>query len=300
MAMMRLCLKRELWLTLPVFVIFHSGPSVYLRGMNSTRAFCLCLLTACPAFAQGVTQSDVLQGKFRPGWQTANGTHMSALHLQLAPQWKTYWRAPGDAGIPPSFDWSGSRNVGSVRFHWPAPEVFRTNGLQTVGYHDELVLPFEVTPKDPTQPIHLQAQVDLGVCKDICMPASLMLSVDLPPQGKADSTIRDALKARPASANEAGVKAMRCEVEPIGDGLRVIAQMDLTRQGPEEVVVFEPGVPGVWVSQSDVGRDGSTLRAVAEMVPPNGQPFALDRGAMRVTVIGTGGRAVEIIGCPAP
>jgi DsbC/DsbD-like thiol-disulfide interchange protein len=76
-----------------------------------------------------------------------NGGHMAAVELQLAPGWKTYWRSPGDAGIPPSFDWSGSENVKSVRLHWPAPEVFEANGMQTIGYHERLVLPVEITPR---------------------------------------------------------------------------------------------------------------------------------------------------------
>ena len=70
------------------------------------------------------------------GWQMQNGHHMAGLSLQLAPDWKTYWRAPGEAGIPPLFDWSGSTNVQSVRVHWPSPVVFHLNGMQTIGYHD--------------------------------------------------------------------------------------------------------------------------------------------------------------------
>lgn len=262
-------------------------------------ATALFLLVAPVAHAQGTTQSDVIAAQFRPGWQTSSGTHLAALELQLAPEWKTYWRAPGDAGIPPAFDWSGSQNVASVRFHWPAPEVFLTNGLQSVGYHHNLMLPIEVTPKDASQPVRLQARVDLGVCKDICMPASLQLTANLLPPGKADPAITAAMKARPATAAEGKVADLGCKVEPIRDGLRITATFDVPQQGRNEVVVFEPGLPGVWVSQAKVTRKGGTLQAVAEMVPPSGQPFALNRSAVVMTVIGTGGRAVEIRGCPA-
>lgn len=263
----------------------------------------LVLLAAlAPAFAaqaESVSQSDVLQGSFRTGWQTGSGSHIAALDLRLAPAWKTYWRAPGDAGIPPQFDWAGSENVGAVTFHWPAPSVFHTNGLQTVGYHDALVLPFEVTPKDPAKPVVLRAAVDLGVCKDICMPAVLQLDAVLSPPGAPDSIIKAALKARPATAREAGVKSLGCTIEPVSDGLRITARMDLGAQGADEAVVFEPGLPGVWVSESVVTRDGRMLQAISEMVAPSGQPFALDRSAVVVTVIGSDGRAVEIRGCPA-
>ena len=264
------------------------------------RLFALTLALASPAFSQGMTQSDVLEGQFRPGWRTDAGSHMAALELNLAPQWKTYWRAPGDAGIPPSFDWAGSENVASVRFHWPAPDVFHTNGMQSVGYHDALVLPIEVTAKDPNRPVKLRARVDLGVCKDICMPASLDLSADLTPSGQTDRVISAALKARPSTGREAGLGQIACTIAPIRDGLRLTATLDLPALGGQEVVVVEPGLAGVWVSEAQVSRSGGQLTAVVDMVPPSGAPFALDRRDVVLTVLGKPGRAVEITGCPAP
>lgn len=253
----------------------------------------------CGAAAAQPTTGDVVQGQFRPGWQTASGTHMAALHLRLAPDWKTYWRAPGDAGIPPQFNWAGSENVASVRFFWPSPDVFNTNGMQTVGYHDELVLPVEVTAVDPSRPVRLRAAVDLGVCKDICVPATLVLDSLLAAPGRADATITAALDAQPMTARQAGLGRITCALAPIADGLRITAQMDMPAIGSDEVVVFEAGSSDIWVSQADVQRDGRQLQASADMVAPSGQPFSLDRGAVTVTVIGSQGRAVELRGCPA-
>lgn len=268
--------------------------------MKSFLPLALLSCLAGPVSAQGVTQSDIVEGTFREGWRMETGSRMTALHLRLAPEWKTYWRAPGDAGIPPSFDWAGSKNVKSVRFHWPTPDVFHTNGMQSVGYHDELVLPIEVIAKDPSRPVHLQARVDLGVCKDICVPATLDLTIDLLGKGYADAVISAALRARPATAHEAGLTQIACTVEPIRDGLRLTAEVRLPPQGTNEVVVVEPGVPGVWVSEAQVNRVGDKMVAVVDMVPPSGAPFALDRRGVTVTVLGTSGRGVEISGCPAP
>lgn len=264
------------------------------------RALALCFILApAAAQAQGLTQADVLQGQFRPGWQMPEGVHMAAVHLRLAPEWKTYWRSPGDAGIPPSFDWSGSDNLRAVRFHWPAPKVFHLNGMQSVGYDQELVLPIEVVAQDPSRPVHLRAEMELGVCKDICMPAVLSLSTDLLPPGAPDATIKAALRARPASGAEAGLARLTCAIEPIADGLRITAQMDLPSLGREEAVVMEAGEPGIWVSEAVVRREGKRLTAVAEMVPPEAGPFSLSRDRVTLTVIGPAGRAVEIRGCPA-
>jgi DsbC/DsbD-like thiol-disulfide interchange protein len=228
-----------------------------------------------------------------------NGHHMAAISLTLAPQWKTYWRAPGEAGIPPLFDWSGSQNVKSVTIHWPSPQVFHTNGMQTVGYHDALVLPVEVTPRDPSAPILLRAQMDLGVCNEICMPAAVQLQAELLGAGAPDPAIRAALKARPNSGAEAGLAQISCVVDPIADGLRVTATLTMPARSSEEVVVFEAGAPSVWVSEAVTSRNGHVLTSVAEMVESSGAPFALDRSKVTVTVLGAA-RSVEISGCPAP
>ena len=262
-----------------------------------TASLLFLLASAAPLGA--MTQDELLQAGLLPGWRMESGNHMAGLSLKLAPGWKTYWRRPGEAGIPPMFDWSGSQNVASVKVHWPSPVMFRTNGMRTVGYHDGVVLPLEVVPKVAGQPIHLKARVDMGICKDICMPAEVVVSADLPMPGVDSGEIRAALKSRPAGSDQAGVGQVACAVEPIADGLRLTATVEIAAGRGEENVVFEPADPSIWVSDSQTARAGAVLTSVVELVPDSGAPFALDRSALRLTVLG-GGRAVEINGCPAP
>lgn len=257
-------------------------------------AFAFSCLLCGPALAQ----SEVVDGTILPGWRTVDGSQMAAVQFRLAPGWKTYWRAPGDNGIPPAFNWSGSDNIKSVRIHWPRPDVFHLNGVETIGYAHELVLPIEVIPRDPSRPIQLQAHVDLGVCRDICVPASLQLSGDLMVPGAPDTKIRSALDQRPDTSAEAGLKSIVCTLDPTSDGLRVTAVMNLPDTGGQETVIFESGQPGVWVSPSATARQGRTLTATADLVAPSGAPFALPRGGITVTVLGQQ-RAVEIKGCPS-
>ncbi len=278
-------------------VISHSGPPAYFGSMSRTPLLALLLLIPATS-ASAFSQEDVVSGDMRSGWQSSGGAHMTALHLTMAPGWKTYWRSPGDAGIPPSFNWSGSENLRAVRFHWPRPHVFTVNGLQTVGYKGELVLPIEVIPTDPSLPVRLKATVDLGVCDDICVPANLSLDTLLAGPGAPDAVIDAALADRPITARQAGLADIGCAVDPISDGLRITATMNLPPQGGQELVVFESGLSDVWVSESTAQRNGATLTASAEMVPPQGTPFALDRSGVTVTVI-SDDRAVEIRGCPA-
>lgn len=246
-----------------------------------------------------LAQPEVLEANLREGWTMQNGSQMVAFHLSLLDGWKTYWRAPGDAGIPPSFDWSGSRNVKAVTFHWPRPKVFSVGGMQTIGYSHELILPVEIIPQDPSQPVELKAAVDLGVCSDICVPASFTVASLLPRPGVGDETIRRALRQRPSTANEAGVSEARCAITPQKDGVKLTAVLQLPSAGGDEVVVVESGMPGVWVSPADVSRRGKELRAEVDMVSASGGPIALQRDAILVTVLGKH-RAVEIKGCAAP
>lgn len=263
------------------------------------KAALLSLYIALASPALAMTQDDVLSATLLPGWRMENGHHMAALSLTLSSGWKTYWRAPGEAGIPPAFDWSGSDNIAAVRFHWPSPTVFHSNGMQTVGYHDALVLPVEITPIDPARPVTVRLRVDLGVCNEVCMPAALAFAGELPATGSPDAAIRAALGARPRSAAEAGLRAIACRVEPIDDGLRLTADIDLPQRGGPEVVVFESADARVWVSEAMTSRNGGRLVSTADLVGPGGAPFALDRQGVTVTVLGEG-RAVEIAGCPAP
>lgn len=260
-------------------------------------ALLTALSLAAPAGA--MTQEELLQASLLPGWRMDSGHHMAGLSLVLAPGWKTYWRSPGEAGIPPVFDWSGSQNVKAVYVHWPSPVVFHTNGMQTVGYKGGVVLPLEVVPEVPGQPVMLRARVDMGICNEICMPAEVTVWADLPTPGADQGEIRAALKARPASGGQAGVGRVSCVVEPISDGLRLTATVEIAAQGGEEAVVFEPAERSVWVGEAVTSRQGRTLTSVAEMVATTGAPFALDRSALRLTVLGRA-RAVQIDGCPAP
>lgn len=256
------------------------------------RYVLLSLCLASPALSQ--SQDDIVHAGFLSGWQMPNGHHMAALDLQLAPDWKTYWRAPGEAGFPPVFDWTGSINLKSVQFHWPSPQVIALNGMKSIGYLHELVLPVEVVAQDPTQPVTLALQMDLGICHDICVPAHLTFAAVLQGGGAKDSRIAAALADMPRQAHGA-----TCVVAPIADGLHLQADLTLPPLGPEETVVFETDDRAVWVAEATVARQGGVLSAATDLVPPSGAPFSLNRSAVTVTVLAQG-QAVEFRGCPAP
>ena len=254
----------------------------------------LAVLTA-PIAAAG-PGDDVVSLEVLPGWRTEAGTHMAGLRFSLAPGWKTYWRAPGDSGIPPTFTWQGSRNMAGARFHWPVPEVFWSNGLRSIGYSGDVVIPVEITPARPGAAARIAGQVDLGVCATVCVPVTLDFAADLPAAGERDVAIATALVDRPLTEAEAGVGRVACAVAPSDEGLRVTAAIEMPPAGGAEVAVIETGDPGIWVSEAETRREGGILTASVEMIHGRGGAVALDRSALRITVLGSD-RAVEIDGC---
>jgi len=258
------------------------------------KTSCLLAMTAAPALAgpfDDVARIDVI-----PGWQTTDGTYMAGLRVTLRPGWKTYWRAPGDAGIPPEFSWNGSQNITAAQYHWPVPQIFDQGDMQSIGYHDTLVLPIELTQSDPNAPIQMSGQVNLGVCEDICVPVSLPFNAVLPAGGHRDGAITASLLNQPMEAADAGVVSAVCRVSPAESGLTLTATLTMPPAGNVESVVIEAGNPEVWVSQPDISRSGNTLQATADMIHATSSSFALDRSAVRITVLGSD-YAVDVRGC---
>lgn len=147
----------------------------------------------------------------------------AGLELELQPGWHSYWRMPGEGGLPPAFDWSQSTNVKDVTVGWPAPKRFETAGMYSFGYADHAILPVSVTRKDAKSPVGLRLKADIMVCEATCVPQEFSLSLDLP---AADAATRSPEAAILAKADRLVPKAEDA-------GLRV----DSAVLGPSAVVV---------------------------------------------------------------
>lgn len=239
---------------------------------------------------------DLVRIEVLDGGRTASGGYQTALRLHLSEGWKTYWRAPGEAGIPPQFDWRGSENVGGVAISWPTPVVFDQSGMRSIGYHDQLVLPIEITPARPDAPVRLRGQVEIGLCKDVCIPGTLDFDHRLDGAADRHPAIAAALAQRPYSEAEAGLRSATCRVTPSGDGMRIEAHLTMPSAGGREVAVIEPGSSTIWASETETTRRGEVLIAASDLVSVTGGAFALDRSMVRITVLGEN-HAVDIHGC---
>lgn len=99
------------------------------------------------------------------------GVWQAGVLVELEPEWKTYWRMPGDSGIPPQFDWTGSENSAGIEVGFPVPRRFNDAGGETIGYHDQVVFPVFVKPEKLDAAVSLQLNIFFAVCKDVCIPA---------------------------------------------------------------------------------------------------------------------------------
>ena len=98
------------------------------------------------------------------------------LDIQLAKGWKTYWRDPGDAGVPLGFDTTASLNAGPVTVHYPLPKRFDDGITIWAGYDQPVQLPFEFSRPDPAKGSTLNVRAFLGLCEKICIPISAEFS----------------------------------------------------------------------------------------------------------------------------
>ena len=101
----------------------------------------------------------------------SGGVLLGGIAFQLQPGWKTYWRTPGDSGVPPRFDFSKSDNVEAVTILWPAPMKFDDGaGGFSLGYKKQVVLPLRIVAKNNDKPVTLRANISYAICDKICIP----------------------------------------------------------------------------------------------------------------------------------
>ncbi|MBE7635588.1 hypothetical protein GUA87_01935 [Sneathiella sp. P13V-1] len=150
------------------------APVVVAAGLSS--------LGAAISYASDAWQSEDMARARLVSAQTATNGDQSVIlgfQIELKEGWKTYWRTPGDSGLPPVFNWSGSQNFKSAQVKWPRPEGFDSFGLSTWGYSKEILLPIQIDIEDPSKPLTAKLQVSYGVCEAVCVPIQQQFTVHL-------------------------------------------------------------------------------------------------------------------------
>jgi DsbC/DsbD-like thiol-disulfide interchange protein len=172
--------------------------------MRSLKILLLCsavgLGLSVPASASSSIWYNSEGGKVRlvtSGRPDKAGLIQGVLEIALKPGWKTYWRDPGDAGVPPQIDISPSTNIASAAFSFPPPQRHDDGYGKWAGYDHPVSLPVTFTLSAADQPSVIVADVFLGICETICIPVQTRLSLD--PASDADN-VKDAAQVQAAFA----------------------------------------------------------------------------------------------------
>jgi DsbC/DsbD-like thiol-disulfide interchange protein len=197
------------------------------RSIIAGLAFCLLALPA-----QGAEQpyrvslvGDAFDGT---SWQTG-------VLVELQPGWKTYWRMPGEAGIPPEFTWTTSAPA-KVTVAFPAPRRYADQSGETVGYEEVALFPVTVTPEQVGE-LTLSLDLFFAVCKDICIPATATASATLGPMMRdpeGSARVEQARRQVPGAGT--AISAVRLVTE----GERTMLELEFAER-PEDVFVEAAG-----------------------------------------------------------
>ncbi|AZO42305.1 hypothetical protein EJ076_15025 [Mesorhizobium sp. M7D.F.Ca.US.005.01.1.1] len=162
--------------------------------------------TALPAAASSSAWYNSEGGKVRlvtSGKADDAGRIQGVLDIALKPGWKTYWRDPGDAGVPPQLDISASTNITDAALAFPAPQRHDDGYGKWAGYNYPVSLPVTFTLAAPNQPAVIDADIFLGICETICIPVQTRLTVDPasdPDNAEDAALVKASFTALPAPA----------------------------------------------------------------------------------------------------
>ena len=153
-----------------------------------TEIISLTMMLVLPTFSASASEASPWDGDRNsavgliagvPHSEGGSRVLRAGIEVKLSRGWKMYWRYPGDAGVPPRFDFSGSQNVSDITVSWPAPTRFSDAGTHLVVYKDHVVLPLRITPSDPQLPVILRVNLDYGICEKLCVLAEAKLELAL-------------------------------------------------------------------------------------------------------------------------
>lgn len=178
--------------------------------------------------------AEQIQAKLRSGVDSIGGqdSFQGLLQIRLKEGWHTYWRVPGDAGLPPRFDWTGSENIANVEILWPAPVRKKELDFQTFAYSGDTGFPLKITLKDKEKPARLALSSNIMMCNEICIPQKLNLALDIPAgEGtvSGDQQLIDlAAQKLPAQGDTPGLRIETIVAGPEGLVLNVFSQKGFT------------------------------------------------------------------------
>lgn len=219
---------------------------------------------------------------------------LGGVAFRLQPGWKTYWRTPGDSGVPPRFDFSKSENVEAVTVLWPAPQQFPDGaGGTSLGYQNQVVLPLRIVVKATDKPVKLRMAISYAVCDKLCIPVEA--NAELPFISVAsteDGALASALDAVPKPANVGDPNPLTIrDVRRDGKSNVIV---DVVAPEAQDVHLFVEGPTPDWAlpTPKPIDSGSADLKRFAfalDGLPPGAHP---EGAALKFTLVGNS-RAYE-------
>ncbi|MGB8432082.1 MAG: protein-disulfide reductase DsbD domain-containing protein [Pseudolabrys sp.] len=272
---------------------------------NIHRPMCAALIACGIAVVSGGTvcaagespwSEDVRSAVRLVSGANNNGdAHLRAgIEIKMQPGWKTYWRYPGDSGVPPHFDFSGSENLKTATVLYPAPHLFTDETGQSLGYKDRIIFPLVISPQQPGKPVRLRLKADYAVCEKLCVPAEGRAELTLTPGDSSQDSALAAAEARvpkQVTAAQLGLTVRRTN-----DGTKPLVAVDLGAPAGNPIDLFVEGPTPQWAlpipKRSQIAPAGrAQFSFELDGLPPGVDP----KGQVDLTfTVVTGERAVEV------
>jgi DsbC/DsbD-like thiol-disulfide interchange protein len=257
------------------------------------------LSVACAAFEVRAEDASPWQRDAHSAVRLLAGSRSGAVLLggiaiQLQPGWHTYWRTPGDSGVPPRFDFSKSDNVEAVTVLWPAPRKFDDGaGGTSLGYIKQIVLPLRIVAKNADKPVTLRASINYAVCEKLCIPVDAGAELAFASVASTeDGTLSEALNAVPKPASVGDPNPLTV-LDVKRDG-KTNVLVDVTAPDTNDLSLFVEGPTPDWAlpipKLVDHGPPGiKRFSFELDGLPPG---VSADGAALKLTLVG-GDRAYE-------
>jgi DsbC/DsbD-like thiol-disulfide interchange protein len=255
------------------------------------------MMLAAPAFGadaspwveEGHSAIRVIAGSNTQGTEALR----AGIEIKLQPGWKTYWRYPGDSGVPPRFDFAGSENLKTAKVLYPAPHLFQDDDGNSLGYKDHVTFPVQVTPQQAGVPVKLRLKLDYAICEKLCVPAQASAELALGAGASSqDTTLSDAeaLVPKKATAAQAGLTAQRV------NKAKPFVMVDLKVPANAPASLFVEGPSPEWALPIPKAAPGAPdghrqFRVELDGLPPGVDP----KGQFELTfTVVEGDRAIEV------
>lgn len=238
---------------------------------------CALLLTASPAFAADSSQWAIdirAATRLISATPVKGASHLRAgVEFRMDPGWHTYWRYPGDSGVPPRFDFDASDNVQAAKVLYPAPQAIVDESGTSIGYPEHVIFPVEVTPRDPSKPVNLKVTVDYAVCQKLCVPGEASLELTLGGKSDFDQSLKAAEASVPkiVTPQQAGLTAHRATGTS-----KPSVEFEVADANGKDTQIFVEGPTAEWALPIPKPVDGSKSRYsfVLDGLPPGTDPKA--------------------------